>query len=145
MLIAEYQTHYDTVASLITAFCDQHLDADYKVICFHALDKLSRKRPFPFLTGRDQMWAAGIVYAIAQNCYLIGNQYDLLCGKPKYHFTSDEIAGAFGVSKGSASAKAKAIREQLGIRNDRNEWLPPDMREMNTMVKKLRKALGIRL
>ena len=91
MLIPEYQTHYDTVASLITAFCDQHLDADYKAICFHALDKLSRKRPFPFLTGHDQMWAAGIVYAIAQNCYLIGNQYDLLCGKPKYHFTSDEI------------------------------------------------------
>ena len=75
MLIPEYQTHYDTVASLITAFCDQHLDTDYKAICFHALDKLSRKRPFPFLTGRDQMWAAGIVYAIAQNCYLIGNQY----------------------------------------------------------------------
>ena len=75
MLIPEYQTHYDSVASLITAFCDQHLDADYKVICFHALDKLSRKRPFPFLKGRDQMWAAEIVYAIAQNCYLIGNQY----------------------------------------------------------------------
>ena len=144
MLIAEYQTHYDTVASLITAFCDQHLDADYKVICFHALDKLSRKRPFPFLTGRDQMWAAGIVYAIAQNCCLIGNQHGLLFSKPKYHFTSDEIAGAFGVSKGSASAKAKAIREQLGIRNDRNEWLPPDMHEKNTMMNAMRKAFGIR-
>ena len=144
MLIAEYQTHYDTVASLITAFCDQHLDADYKVICFHALDKLSRKRPFPFLTGHDQMWAAGIVYAIAQNCCLVGNQHAFLFGKSKYHFTSDEIAGAFGVSKGSASAKAKAIREQLGIRNDRNEWLPPDMHEKNTMMNAMRKAFGIR-
>ena len=38
MLIPEYQTHYDTVASLITAFCDQHLDTDYKAICFHALE-----------------------------------------------------------------------------------------------------------
>lgn len=144
MIIPEYQIHYDTIASMITAFCDQHLDADYKVLCLHALDKLSRKRPFPFIKGRDNMWAAGIVYAIAQNCYLIGNRYDLLCGKPKYHFTSDEIAGAFGVSKGSASAKAKAIREQLGIRNDRNEWLPPDMHEINTMINDLRRALGIR-
>ena len=144
MFIPEYQIHYDTIASMITAFCDQHLDADYKVLCLHALDKLSRKRPFPFIKGRDNMWAAGIVYAIAQNCYLIGNRYDLLCGKPKYHFTSDEIAGAFGVSKSSASAKAKAIREQLGIRNDRNEWLPPDMREINTMINDLRRALGIR-
>ena len=89
------------------------------------------------------MWAAGIVYAIAQNCYLIGNQYDLLCGKPKYHFTSDEIAGAFGVSKGTISAKAKAIREDLGIRNDINEWLPPNMREMNTMLNTIRRAIGI--
>ena len=144
MLIPEYQKHYDAISTMITAFCDQHLDADYKALCFHALDKLSRKRPFPLTKGRDNMWAAGIVYAIAQNCCLIGNQHGLLFSKPKYHFTSDEIAGAFGVSKGSASAKAKAIREQLGIRNDRNEWLPPDMHEKNTMMNAMRKAFGIR-
>ena len=144
MLIPEYQSHYDAVASLITAFCDQHLDADYTALCFHALEKLSRKRPFPLTKGRDNMWAAGIVYAIAQNCYLVGNQYDIMHGKPKYHFTSDEIAGAFGVSKGGISAKAKAIREDLRIRNDKNEWLPPDMREMNTMMNDLRRALGIK-
>ena len=144
MLIPEYQKHYDAISTIITAFCDQHLDADYKALCFHALDKLSRKRPFPLTKGRDNMWAAGIVYAIAQNCCLIGNQHGLLFSKPKYHFTSDEIAGAFGVSKGSASAKAKAIREQLGIRNDRNEWLPPDMHEKNTMMNAMRKAFGIR-
>ena len=130
---------------MITVFCDQHLDDDYKAICLHALEKLARKRPFPLTKGRDNMWAAGIVYAIAQNCHLVGNQYDIMHGKPKYHFTSDEIADAFGVSKGSASAKAKVIREELGIRNDRNEWLPPDLHEMTTMINDLRRAFGIKL
>ena len=60
MLIPEYQNHYDSISSFITAFCDQHLDADYKALCFHALDILSRKRPFPFTKGRDNMWAAGM-------------------------------------------------------------------------------------
>ena len=145
MLIPEYQEHYDAISSMITSFCEQHLDDDYKALCFHALKMLSRKRPFPLSKGRDSMWAAGIVYAIAQNCLLVGNQYDILCGKPEYHFTSDQIADAFGVSKGGVSAKAKAIRDQLGIRKDKNEWLPPDRHEMNTMMNNLRRALGIRL
>ena len=44
MLIPEYQIHYDTIASMITTFCDQHLDADYKAICFHALDKKTKEQ-----------------------------------------------------------------------------------------------------
>ena len=110
-------------------------------------------RPTPAMTAKPptqstedpNMWAAGIVYAIAQNCYLVGNRYDIMSGKPKYHFTSDEIASAFGVSKGSMSAKAKAIRDDLGITNVKNEWLHPDMREMNTMMNNLRRAIGIKL
>ena len=145
MLIPEYQIHYDAIASMITAFCDQNLDDDYKALCYHALDKLSHTPQFPLARGRDNMWAAGIVYAIAQNSYLVGNRYDILSGKPKYHFTSDEIASAFGVSKGSMSAKAKAIRGDLGITNVKNEWLHPDMREMNTMMNNLRRAIGIKL
>ena len=144
MLKPEYQSHYDAIASMITTFCDQNLDDDYKALCLHALDRLSLKRPFPFIKGHDDLWAAGIVYAIAQNCYFIGNQYNLVYGRPKYHFTSDQIADAFSVSKGSASAKAKAIREALGIRDDKNEWLPPDLHEKNTMINNLRKAFGIK-
>ena len=56
MLIPEYQKYYDAISSMITTFCDQHLDADYKALCFHALDKLSRKCPFPFTKGRDNTW-----------------------------------------------------------------------------------------
>jgi hypothetical protein len=102
-------------------------------------------RPYKAIvtTVYDKTGDGGIVYAIAQNCYLVGNQYDFFCGRPKYHFSSDEIASAFDVSKGSISTKAKAIREDLGITNDNNEWLPPNMREMNTMVNSIRRAIGI--
>ena len=44
MLIPEYQIHYDTIASMITAFCDQHLDTDYKAICFHARPKKTKEQ-----------------------------------------------------------------------------------------------------
>ena len=144
MLIPEYQVHYDAIAAMITSFCDQYLDDDYKALCIHALDKLSLKSPFPFTKSRDNMWAAGIVYAITQNCYLIGNKYDIFSGRPKYHLTSDQVCDAFGVSKGGVSAKAKSIREELKITNTQNEWLPPSMHDMNTMMNNLRRMVGIK-
>ena len=114
---------YETVEDLITAFCNEKLDADYRKLCLKALKRLQPE------TGNPHMWAAGIVYAIAQNAYFIGNKFDIFLGRPKYHLTSDEVATFFGVSKDGMTRKAKAIRETLKIHPDRDEWLTPELRE----------------
>lgn len=124
-----YKEKYAVIVSMITPFCDEKLDDDYKALCIHALQKLCRKRTEPMAKGRDNMWAARIVYAIAQNCNLVGNNIDILMGRPKYHLTADEVSSYFGVSKGGMSEKAKAIREELSITKDREEWMIPSWRD----------------
>lgn len=85
------------------------------------------------------MWAAGIVYAIAQNCGFIGSKSYYMT-VPKYHLAANEIAAHFGVSKGGMSGKAKEIKEELNITSERDEWLTENERENSG--RKLIKMLG---
>ena len=124
-----YRQRYETVAGMIIPFCREHLNADYENLCVHTLQKLCRKRNEPMSTGRDNMWAAGIVYAICQNCCVVGNDRYALLSHPKFRLSADEISGSFGVSKGGMSERAKFIREELGITRNKAEWLAPELQE----------------
>jgi len=61
------------------------------------------------------MWAAGIIYAVSQNCNMIGNGGDWLLGRPSYRLNPDELCENLEVSKGGVSGKAKTIRKELGM------------------------------
>lgn len=141
----ECQDRYDVIKAMITPFCDQYLDDEYKALCIHALDKLARKKSSPLMKGRENIWAGGIVYAVAQNCFLIGNRQDVFTARPKYHLTSDQICKAFGGAPGGVTSKAKLIRELLNMSSQNNEWVPSYMHATNTMFNQMRKALGIKL
>ena len=114
---------------MITAFCDEHLDDEFADLSLHALQKLCRKRTESMALGRDNMWAAGMVYAITQNCNAIGNNGDMLLGRPKYRLKADDYCDGFGGSKGGVAEKAKSVRKELGITQGKEEWLIPSMRE----------------
>ena len=90
------------------------------------------------------MWAAGIVYAIAQNSNVVSQRRDYLVGNPKYHLTSNVVCTAFGVSNGGMSNKAKYIRDELGINQDKEEWMLPEWRdsEVRKALKTMRKLFG---
>lgn len=135
-----YKEKYSIIASMITVFCNEKLDDEYKELCIHALQKLCRKKTEPISTGRNNMWAAGIVYAIAQNCNLVGNR-DIFMSIPTFHLSADEVSSYFGVSKGGISEKAKMIKKELGISKDRDEWVTQKDRENDgrTLMKILRK------
>ena len=120
---------YENIAGMIDSFCEEHLDDDYQNLCIHALQKLCRKKDSPMYKGRDNMWAAGIVYAICQVTELVGNQRDLLRYRPKYKISAAEIASAFGVSTGAMSGKAKEIREVLNITKQKEEWMTAEWRD----------------
>ena len=139
----KFREKYAVIAALIIPFCDEKMNDEYKVLCLHALEKLCRKRNEPLASGKAHMWAAGIVYAIAQNSYLIGNQYDIIMGRPKYHLTADEVAGALGVSKGGMDGKARLIRNELNITKENEEWMLPEWRDsqMRKDILQIRKYL----
>ena len=64
------QTTYDELSAIIEPYCDEYLNDEYKTLCLHALEKLCRKRPSPLTSGRARTWAAGIIYAVAQNNFI---------------------------------------------------------------------------
>lgn len=83
------------------------LDDEYKELCIQAPQKLCRKKAEPISTGRNNMWAAGIVYAIAQNCNLMGNR-DFFMSIPAFHLSADDVSSYFGVSKGGHVRKSES-------------------------------------
>lgn len=137
----QFRSKYENIAGMITAFCDEHLDEEFADLSLHALQKLCRKRTEPMASGRDNMWAAGIDYVISQNCNAIGNNGDMLLGRPKYRLKADDFCDGFGVSKGGVAEKAKTISKELGITQGKEEWLIPSMREGAEVVKAFNRVL----
>ena len=87
-------------------FCDEYLDDEYKELCIKLIDKMSRKRTVPFLTGKLEIWAAAIVYAIGSINFLFDRNL-------KPYATADDICDFFGTSKSTTGQKAKLIRDMF--------------------------------
>ena len=100
----------DRLTEMTAAFCAAHLDAEHAALAGKLIDKLARKRQVPFLYGSVEVWAAGVVYALAQINFLFDRDAPV-------HTSPDEIAAFFGIAKTTASAKAKAIRDLLKLRH----------------------------
>ncbi len=88
-------------------FCDEHLDEEYKQLCEKLIRKMSRKRNVPFLSGRIEIWAAAIVYAIGSINFFDRNFEPYVSG--------DDIYNYFDTSKSTTSQKAKLIRDMFKL------------------------------
>ena len=109
---------YDEIAAIIVPYCDDYLDDEYKELCLHALERLSRKRPSPLLNRRPGTWAAGIIYAVGQANWIFDKSQPI-------HTTAEELVGPLGVSKSTASSTAAEIRKWLNIDYFSAEWTLP--------------------
>jgi hypothetical protein len=109
---------YEAVADLIDAFCREHLNEEYRVICRKLAGTLARKRPSPLLSGKPATWACGIVRTIGWVNFL-----DDRSRQP--HMTLTAIDKAFGVAESTGQGKSKAIRTMLKIRSFDLRWTLP--------------------
>jgi hypothetical protein len=91
---------------MTAGFCDEYLDEDYKQLCEKLIRKMSRKRNVPFLSGRIEIWAAAIVYAIGSINFLFDHSFEP-------YASADDICNYFGTSKSTTSQKAKIIRDMF--------------------------------
>jgi hypothetical protein len=103
-------------------FCDLHLDADYKQLCEKLILKMKRKRQPPFLSGRANTWAAGIIYALGQINFLFDRSFEP-------YVSADDIAGHFGLSKSTIGQKARLIRDMFNLSYWDAEFSTQGMRE----------------
>ena len=91
---------------LTTTFCQSHIDQEYDMLCRKLIEKIARKRTVPFLSGRIEIWAAAVVYAIGSINFLFDKN-------TQPYISTDTICQYFGVSKSTVGQKAKLIRDMF--------------------------------
>ena len=124
---AAMQPIYQSITTLTNSFCEQHLNAEYTVLCRELAAALARKRPSPLVRGAHDIWACGIVYALGTVNFLFDKSQTP-------HLSADELCGAFGVSKSSGANKAKQIRDMFGMSQFDPDWCLPSKIGNNPMV-----------
>lgn len=108
----------------VAGYCRDYLDDEYRQLCQKLIDKMSRKRNVPFLSGKIEIWAAAVVYAIGQINFLFDKDFEP-------YTTPDDICNHFGAKKSTVSNKARDIREMFKMRNWDNEFSTSEMRQHN--------------
>ncbi len=93
---------------MTSKYCDEHLDDEYKQLCIKIIGKMSRKRNVPFLSGRIEIWAAAIVYAIGSINFLFDKSF-------KPFVTGEDISNYFHTSNSTTAQKSKVIRDMFKL------------------------------
>src|SRR5579872_4908189 len=123
----QMQATYDALIGMTDAFCQEHLNEEYKELARKMAAALSRKRPSPLVSGKLETWACGILYALGQVNFLFDKSQDP-------HLRADELCAMFGVAKSTGSNKAKTIAEMLKVRRFDAEWCLPSRMEDNPLI-----------
>ena len=111
---------------LTDSYCDLHLDSNYKELAQKAIQKMARKRTVPFLSGKINLWAAGIIYGLGQTNFLFDKHF-------KPYQTAEHICSFFKANKSTVGQKAKVIREMLKFDMMNLEFLTDYMRQNNPL------------
>jgi hypothetical protein len=110
------------LVEMTAGFCKEHLDEDYRQLCQKLIEKLSRKRNVPFLSGRIEIWAAAIVYSLGSINFLFDQSFEP-------YATAEDVCNYFGTSKSTTSQKAKVIRDMFKMGYYDQEFSTAHMKE----------------
>ena len=126
--MAEEVRHaFEEIASLVEAFCREHLNEEYADLCRRLTEKLARKRPSPLVSGKPTTWACGIVRTLGWVNFL-----DDRSQTPHLKLTA--IDKAFGVGESTGQGKSMLIRKLLKIRPMDPAWSLRSRIEQNPMA-----------
>ena len=121
------QGTYEAIVGLTDAFCDKHLNAEYRALARDMAAALCRKRPSPVAAGQPRTWACGIIYELGRVNFLSDPA-------TQPHMTLAEVCAAFSVGQSTASAKARVIANALGVSRLNPSWMLPSLLEGNPLV-----------
>lgn len=121
------QARFEEIIGITDAFCDQHLDAEYKELARWMTAALCRKRPSPVTSGKPVTWASGIIWALGRVNFLSDPS-------TPPSMTLAEVASAFGVGESTVSAKSRAIMDLLDLHQFHPDWTLPRLAESNPYI-----------
>ena len=118
---------FAAITALTDAFCEKHLNDEYRVLIHRVVGRLARKRPSPLLKGKENVWAAAAVHAVGRVNFLDDPSQAPHC-KPK------ALHEIFGVAESSGQNKSRQIREALKMGPMSPEWTLPSRLAGNPLV-----------
>lgn len=124
---AAMQEKFDTIALATDAFCDAHLNDEYKQLIRQALAALCRKRPSPLLKGQENSWAAGAVHAVGMVNFLFD-------ASQTPHCKAQDIFSHFGLGASTGQNHSKKIRDALDMTQMDPNWTLPSRLGDNPLV-----------
>lgn len=114
----EIRPIYEDIVSRTDAFCRERLNEEYAGLCRKLAATLARKRPSPFLAGKPNTWAAGIVHAI-------GSENFVFDPTQTPHLTAANLAASFGLAINTVNGKSKQIRDTVKMHLLDWHWMLP--------------------
>ena len=96
------------VIAVTDEVCTEHLDAEYARLARSLVGRLARKRPSPLVRGDARIWAAGVLYVLAQVNFLFDRSQSP-------HLSSADLAAAVGVKPATMANKAAMINRLLSV------------------------------
>jgi len=121
------QERFENLCEATDAFCDAHLNGEYRQLIRYLLAALCRKRPSPLAGGKVTTWAAAAVHAIGTANFLFDRTQTPHCKSP-------EIFAFFAVSASNGQARSKQLRDLMGVDFFSPEWTLPSRMDANPMV-----------
>jgi len=118
---------FAAITALTDAFCDKHLNDEYRELIRRLVGGLARKRPSPLLKGKENVWATAAVHALGHVNFLDDPSQPPHC-KPK------SIYEFFGVAESTGQSKSRQIREAFGMGPMSPEWTVPSRLADNPLV-----------
>lgn len=116
---AAMDAKYRALCTLSDGFCRAHLNESYAALARAALAALCRKRPSPLLTGREDVWACSVIYALGQVNFLSDRSQTPT-------MPMEELCRLFGVGASTAGNKAKLVRKLLDMHQFGHRWMLPE-------------------
>jgi hypothetical protein len=96
-------------------------------LCRQLTATLCRKRPSPVVTGKANVWAAGIVHALGMVNFLFDSSQTP-------HVKSTQIPEYFKTAQSTVQAKSKQIRDLFGMYQLSPEWSLPSRLDRNPLA-----------
>ena len=118
---------FETIVERTDAFCAAHLDEECAALCRELAAALARKRPSPVERGRPEIWAAGVISALA----MVNFWYDRT---QTPHTSHAQLCDFFGASSSTVTAKSKQIRTLFRMHQFDPDWTAPSKVGSNPMI-----------
>ncbi|WP_020617030.1 DUF6398 domain-containing protein [Paenibacillus daejeonensis] len=116
----------EQLLQLVKGFCEKYLDEDYEQLACKMVEKLGRKRTVPFMRGKLEIWAAGIIHAIGTVNFLFDKN-----SEP--YVSVHDICEYFATAQSTTSQKSNTLREMFKMSYFDGEFATKSTQQSNPL------------